>query len=239
MLIFADMLRKANIKFELMIFTNNPQECEYEEIHFYKQRFDIWDYLADADYTVLLSDSEGCPYTIQESLLYNVPCIVTDVGGCTELIKDGINGYVVPLNMQFDITKILNIPKLKEYNNHALEDWLNYLGDSLYIEKGEEKVMNYLVKATSKYQDENISDIQRSEEESKKKGENIRYVPKEGEEWIVDMFRKNNLVEKGFVTVVKEIKEEEKKIETAVKEIKKETAVKKTTKTAKKTTTKK
>ena len=129
------MMRDADIKFQWDIFTNSQHPCDYEEVRFWKQRFDIWDYLANADYTVLLSDSEGLPYTVQESLQYEVPCIVTDVGGCTELIKDGVNGYVVPLDMNFDINKIKNIPKCKPYDNGALEKWLEYLGDPVYIEK--------------------------------------------------------------------------------------------------------
>ena len=141
MLKLMSMLKQADIKFEWDIFTNSNVRCDYEEVHFYKQRFDIWDYLANADYTVLLSDSEGLPYTVQESLQYQTPCIVTDVGGCTELIKDGINGYVVPLDMNFDVKKILKIPKCSEYNNHALEKWLEYLGDGVYIEKEEENIM--------------------------------------------------------------------------------------------------
>jgi hypothetical protein len=128
MLQLCQMMRNANIKFEWNIFTNSTSyKCNYEEVHFWKQRYDIWDYLEDADYCVLLSDSEGLPYTVQEALQYKVPCIVTDVGGCTELIKDGVNGYVVPLDMNFDVTKLLNIPVCKEYDNHALEDWLKYL----------------------------------------------------------------------------------------------------------------
>lgn len=135
MLKMMQMMRDEGIKFEWNIFTNNPQECDFEEAHFYKQRFDIWDYLADADYTVLLSDSEGMPYTVQESLQYQTPCIVTDIGGCTEIIKDGKNGYVVPLDMNFNIKKILNIPKCGEYNNGALEKWLKYIGGGVYKKK--------------------------------------------------------------------------------------------------------
>ena len=136
MLTLMQMLRNAKIKFDWKIFTNaSSYKCDFEEVHFYKATYDIWDYLTDADYTILLSDSEGLPYTIQESLQYQVPCIVTDVGGCTELIKDGVNGYVVPLDMNFDINKILNIPKCDEYDNHALEDWLNYLGYKGEIDK--------------------------------------------------------------------------------------------------------
>ena len=155
MLKMMEMMRNADIKFEWNIFTNSNYRCGYEEVHFWKQRYDIWDYLANADYTVLLSDSEGLPYTVQESLQYQVPCIVTDVGGCTELIKDGINGYVVPLDMNFDINKITKIPKCTEYENGAVEKWLEYLKyDGKPIDKNEiskkieeEKEMRVKVKA--------------------------------------------------------------------------------------------
>ena len=46
-----------------------------------------------------------------EALQCQVPCIVTAVDGCMELIQDGVNGYVVPLDMNFDIHKILKITK--------------------------------------------------------------------------------------------------------------------------------
>ena len=82
----------------------------------------MFDFVADADYTVLLSDAEGLPYTIQESLQYGTPVICTDIGGCTELIKDGVNGYVVPLNMDFDINKIKNIPQFEEYNGTPVQE---------------------------------------------------------------------------------------------------------------------
>lgn len=161
MLKMMDMMRRAGIKFEWNIFTNSKQICPYEEVHFWKQRYDIWDYLASADYTVLLSDSEGLPYTIQESLQYQVPCIVTDIGGCTELIKDGVNGYVVPLDMEFDINKIRKVPKCQEYDNHSLEDWIKYLEyDGEEIDKEmliqrfkEEKEMKVRVKAIMNFND--------------------------------------------------------------------------------------
>lgn len=165
MLKLMDMMKRAGIKFEWNIFTNNPQFCPYEEVHFYKARADIWDYIADADYCVLLSDSEGLSYTIQEALLYQVPCIVTDVGGCAELIKDGVNGYVVPLDMNFDIKKIVNIPKCEEYDNHALEDWLEYLGYKGKVNKEEiikkyeeEKEMKAEVKAIRNFRDVETND---------------------------------------------------------------------------------
>lgn len=206
MLKLADMLRKANIKFEWNIFTNSKEyKSTYEEIHIWKQRYDIWDYLVDADYSVLLSDSEGLPYTIQESLQYKVPCIVTDVGGCTELIKDGVNGYVVPLDMNFDVKKILNIPKCEEYDNKALETWLDYLNIKVSkedIEKAsqrkEEEIMKYKVKALGTYK------------YLHKKDAELGYEPEPGFEWEIskerlDVLLGNNEYKEAFVEVVEEI----------------------------------
>lgn len=200
MLKLMEMMRNFKIKFEWNIFTNNPQKCSYEEVHFYKSRYDIWDYLAEADYTVLLSDSEGLPYTIQESLLYQVPCIVTDVGGCTELIQDGVNGYVVPLDMKFDVTKIKKIPKCKPYDNNALEDWLEFLeydGQQISKEKiiknyKEEKIMKVKVEALKKFV--STLDAERN------------VTPKEGDVWLTSKERAEMLEEKGYVKILEEIK---------------------------------
>lgn len=198
MLKMMDMMKQAGIKFEWNIFTNSTKyKCSYEEVHFWKQRYDIWDYLVSSDYTVLLSDSEGLPYTVQESLQYKVPCIVTDIGGCTELIKEGINGYIVPLNMDFDINKIRKIPKCPEYDNNALEDWLKYFGYKGKIDKEglikkykEEEDMKYQVKALINFNDLN---------ENKK-----RVV---GEEFECEELRKDYLLEHNAIEVIKEIPE--------------------------------
>lgn len=211
MLKMADMMRKAKIKFTWDIFTNTKQNCDYEEIRFYKQRYDIWDYLASADYTVLLSDSEGLPYTIQESLQYQVPCIVTDVGGCTELIKDGINGYVVPLNMDFDINRIKNIPKCSEYENNALKGWLDYLNyngeiKQITLEEAKEMKVKVIVKET--YDD--ILLKQRLEKGWEIPGEQVKTaMDKERAEHLESL----NLVE--IVDVIpEEVKKEDKKLPT-------------------------
>ena len=232
MLKLADMMRKAGIKFTWDIFTNSPRQCEYEEIHFWKQRYDIWDHLANADYTVLLSDSEGLSYTVQESLQYQVPCIVTDVGGNTELIKDGVNGYVVPLDMNFDVNKIKNIPKCPEYDNGALEKWLEYLGyekelteedveRAMSKEEEEEIIVNCKVRATRRF--EGIRDAERD------------VFPKENDEWITSKDRAEYLQDKGVVTIIEEIEPpKEIKKEVTILEEPNEVEKKKTTKKKKK-----
>lgn len=232
MLKLAQMMKDNGIKFSWDIFTNNPQKCDNEEIHFWKPRYDIWDYLANADYTVLLSDSEGLSYTVQESLQYQVPVICTDVGGNAELIKDGENGYLVPLDMNFNVNKIKNIPKCKEYDNGALEKWLEYLeydGKKLnikdIIEKSkEEEEMKIKVKANKGF--ESIKDAERST-----KDKTVYFI--EGDIWEVDKERAEYLESKGVIEIIKEEPElKEVKIERT--KLLEEKPIKKTTKKNKK-----
>ena len=53
----------------------------------------------DAMY-ILSSDYEGMPNSLAEAMALGIPCISTDCpcGGSKELIKDGFNGFLVPVN---------------------------------------------------------------------------------------------------------------------------------------------
>lgn len=137
---FCSMMKKTKLKFEMIIFSDlpdwiTPEMIPYKEIHVYEPRLDIFDYVADADYVFLFTRSEGCPYSIQEALQYGTPCIVSDVGGCTELIQDGVNGYVVKDLNTFDINKIKKIPKFEPYIGTTAQDWCDYLGGAKYKKK--------------------------------------------------------------------------------------------------------
>ena len=45
--------------------------------------------------TLITSDREGYGMTAVESLICGTPVIMTDVGCAGEVVKDGVNGYVV------------------------------------------------------------------------------------------------------------------------------------------------
>ncbi len=61
------------------------------------QRDDVPDLLRMMDIFVLSSCSEGMPNAVMEAMAAGLPCVVTDAGDCHRLIRDGENGFVVPI----------------------------------------------------------------------------------------------------------------------------------------------
>jgi glycosyltransferase involved in cell wall biosynthesis len=59
-------------------------------------RTDTVDLLAASDVTVLPSLAEGFALTILEALAAGLPVVATAVGGATEILEDGVNGFLVP-----------------------------------------------------------------------------------------------------------------------------------------------
>jgi glycosyltransferase involved in cell wall biosynthesis len=57
---------------------------------------DIPAFLSTLDIATLSSRSEGLPNAIMEYMAAGRPCVVTDVGGCGELIRHNHNGLLVP-----------------------------------------------------------------------------------------------------------------------------------------------
>lgn len=57
---------------------------------------DVEHVLAEATISCLPSYREGLPKSLLESLAMGLPCIATDVPGCREAVRDGVNGLLVP-----------------------------------------------------------------------------------------------------------------------------------------------
>lgn len=49
----------------------------------------------DVNLFINLSDSEGIPVSIMEAMSFGIPCIATNVGGTSEIVVDGMNGYLI------------------------------------------------------------------------------------------------------------------------------------------------
>ena len=57
---------------------------------------DVRPYLAISDIFVFPSYREGFPNAVMQAGAMELPCIVTDINGCNEIIEDGVNGLIIP-----------------------------------------------------------------------------------------------------------------------------------------------
>lgn len=76
---------------------NMAQEYSvYDKIIFTGMREDVEAIISTMDVFVLFSLMEGMGKVLLKAMLYGKPVVSTDVGGIPEIIKEGINGYLVP-----------------------------------------------------------------------------------------------------------------------------------------------
>ena len=91
----------------------------------------IQDYIARADYLVQLSDKEAYSMSILEALTNNTAVIATPFPSLYEEgFVEGVNGYTVPFDMNFDVRKLLKVPKFEyEYDNKSIiAQWRKIIG---------------------------------------------------------------------------------------------------------------
>jgi len=85
-----------------------------QSVQFTGLRYDVPELMRQADIFVRPSTLEGMPLTVLEAMASNLPVIATPVGGTPELIKDGINGYLIPVDdhiaLANSIIKLLDDP---------------------------------------------------------------------------------------------------------------------------------
>ena len=68
------------------------------KVFFLGERRDVHNILKICDIVTLCSLNEGLPVALLEALASGIPVVATDVGGAREIIEDGKNGYLIPLN---------------------------------------------------------------------------------------------------------------------------------------------
>ena len=67
-------------------------------VHFTGIRTDIPEILASSDIFLFTTMSEGFPNAILEAMAANLPVITTNFGSAGELIENGVNGTIIPIN---------------------------------------------------------------------------------------------------------------------------------------------
>ena len=155
MLKLAKALKQTGIKFRWIIFTDldlySQKPFNMEEFVYMKPTHDLFDYIAEVDYGVQLSDTEGYCYFVNECLQYGTPVISTNYPSALESIKDGYNGYLLDMELSnLDINKIVNnIPnKFKYEEKGKVSDWIKLLN-----KKVDKPVKKYKVVANQDYTD--------------------------------------------------------------------------------------
>lgn len=109
-----------------------------------------------ADYLVQLSDTEGFAYSVYEALQCKTPCIITPFASGNEQIQHGVNGYIVPFDMDgINLTEITTkIPVVKEFKEIGSEkSWIDFLEKAELKSKPEKLKGIASVKASKKYFD--------------------------------------------------------------------------------------
>lgn len=65
-------------------------------VEFLGRIFNIRDYLSSAMVFVLPSRREGMSNALMEAMLFELPCVATDISGSMDLIQNKVNGIIVP-----------------------------------------------------------------------------------------------------------------------------------------------
>lgn len=139
MLNLANQLDNKKIPYIWNVYGNTKHEfaqkivksfANCDNVHFKGVTREPFKEINKADYLVQLSDTEGFAYSVYEAMQVKTPCIITPFASGKEQIQDGVNGYIVPFDMNdINFDKILNnipvVPDFKELGKE--EDWVKLL----------------------------------------------------------------------------------------------------------------
>ena len=117
----AKALDNAGVRYSWTIYTDSVgQLIDSPNVVYAGTRLDVRDYVADADYLVQLSDSEGYPYSLLEALSLGTPVIVTDLPSNPDSqVVDGVNAIVLPFEMsEIPVDRIAKGLKKFRYKPH-------------------------------------------------------------------------------------------------------------------------
>lgn len=154
MKILADALTKADIPFIWTVFTNDTVPIDNPNVVYMKPCLTVTDYIADSDYLVQLSDTEGYSYTILEALCLGVPVITTPCPVYDEMGLNEKNSFILPFDMSEIPVKAIykGLKKGFKYEPHA-DRWEELLapGKSDFDDRAEKEMVT--IRVTRIYMD--------------------------------------------------------------------------------------
>ncbi|MGB3760534.1 MAG: glycosyltransferase family 4 protein [Rivularia sp. (in: cyanobacteria)] len=83
----------------------------------YKSQAEVRKYFEEADVFVSSSFAEGVPVVLMEAMAAGVPVVAPQIAGVSELVENGVSGYIVPpgdtISLAKSIEKLLNDAELR------------------------------------------------------------------------------------------------------------------------------
>lgn len=90
----AEQSISSNVKFDFMGYVENKKVQEL----YSSGKFNLF---------VNVSETEGIPVSIMEAMSFGLPIIATDIGGVSEMVEEGRNGYLLPKD--FDVSNLRSL----------------------------------------------------------------------------------------------------------------------------------
>lgn len=104
-----------------VLFEEVKNNFSFGDFHGYVENEKIKEYLkANSQNSILLNTSlsEGIPVSMMEAMSFGIPCIGTNVGGVSEIIEDGVNGFLIPANASAETIA----EYIKKFSNLSVEE---------------------------------------------------------------------------------------------------------------------
>ena len=127
----ANMLDAAGIKYLWLNFADGRLNNMPKSFINMPAIENVQPYVEKADYLVQLSDAEAYSMSILEALSLNTAVLATPFPSLFEEgFIEGVHGYTVPFDMNFDVKKLLNVPQFEfKYDNDVIiGQWKEILG---------------------------------------------------------------------------------------------------------------
>ena len=121
------------------------------KVEFVGFKIDLQKFYQNADVYILSSNWEGLPITLLDAMNFSLPIVTTNVGGCSDVVSHGYNGYLVPIKSPEHMKLFLkhlsqNKSLIYEFGTKSKLLYKKLFNKKLFNEKTFEVYQKYLIK---------------------------------------------------------------------------------------------
>lgn len=109
----AQWMKMSGSDLTFKIFGNGPlfdslKQSYNKYVSFMGYETNMDNIYSNSDILVLTSEFENCPMVILEAASYGIPCVAPNVGGISEIVKNGSNGLLFLKKDETEVAKCIN-----------------------------------------------------------------------------------------------------------------------------------